>query len=381
MPLALPTANAAAGGGDISPLLKAGVKRMAGEEANETTEAKSKHDSISASLERETKRAKTDSGIWLPPSVSQIPNPQEFKTTTYMSAVPVAIVNNPTASVELGVDEAGRGPVLGPMVYGVAYSLEHFSKNLQRDYGFADSKQLTDEKRQSLLRMIEDGDEGGTQLNQNVGWCTTTMTAKDISRGMLKSVSNGHGTYNLNEQAHDATIDLIRRVLAQGVNVRRIYVDTVGPPVTYQAKLKKLFPTIEITVAKKADSIYPIVSAASVVAKVTRDLNLQFFNREMELASGRPHKLGSGYPSDPNTSAWLNANVDPVFGWCFGLIRFSWQTAKDCLKRHSAVEVVYRDDCFKDKGYKDVTKLMDTAHSTRGKIKKSHFCNDEVDWM
>ena len=49
----------------------------------------------------------------------------------------------------------------------------------------------------------------------------------------------------------------------------QVYVDTVGDPVKYQDKLKGIFPNIDVTVAKKADSLYPVVSAASICAKAS----------------------------------------------------------------------------------------------------------------
>jgi ribonuclease H2 subunit A len=75
-----------------------------------------------------------------------------------------------------------------------------------------------------------------------------------------------------------------------------VYVDTVGTPEKYQAKLKQLFPAIDITVSKKADSLFPIVSAASICAKVIRDHILKHWNPD-EKDLNMSTKFGSGYPS------------------------------------------------------------------------------------
>ncbi|KAJ2829297.1 hypothetical protein GGI24_002173 [Coemansia furcata] len=233
----------------------------------------------------------------------------------------------PSEGYVLGVDEAGRGPVLGPMVYATCFCPESYYAELS-SLGFADSKQLTEEQRDRLFTTL--------QAHPQAGWSIRCISPQDISQCMLR-----RSKYNLNSLAHDATIQLIRDTLARGISLRRVFIDTVGPPLTYQKRLMELFPGVEITVAKKADSLYPIVSAASVCAKVTRDAHLSnwvFAEGPMDLST----KYGSGYPSDPNTVRWLKESVDHVFGFP-GIIRFSWSTCAKLLD-DAAAKVVWADD-------------------------------------
>lgn len=55
----------------------------------------------------------------------------------------------------------------------------------------------------------------------------------------------------------------------------QVYVDTVGDSEKYRVKLSERFPSIKFIVAKKADSLYPVVSGASIVAKV---ISYDFFS-------------------------------------------------------------------------------------------------------
>lgn len=293
----------------------------------------------------------TEESQWYPPTVTAIEDPLEFKSLTFYSPVPQALKDT-TEPIVLGVDEAGRGPVLGPMVYGVAYSLKLAQEGI-KEAGFADSKTLSEPMRRQLFEGVD---------SLNIGYATTTLTAKDISLGMLSK-----NNYNLNQQAHDTTIDLIRGVLARGVKVTEIYVDTVGPPQSYQDKLQKLFPEVQVTVAKKADAIYPIVLAASIVAKVTRDFNLTYYVNTLGLG-----EIGSGYPGDPNTKLFIRQDIDPVFGWPLGLLRFSWGTAKELLKEH--VLVNYETDPVRDPGYG----LLDNIAKKPAFIDAGYYGNDNV---
>jgi len=219
----------------------------------------------------------------------------------------------------MGIDEAGRGPVLGPMVYGSAFCAVEDEARL-KSMGFADSKTLTEARREQLW--------GELQSVGFIGWNIRVLHAQEISRGMLRRPT----PYNLNAMSHDAAIGLVRQVLELGVNLKYLYVDTVGDPEHYQRKLAALFPTVEVTVAKKADSIYPIVSAASICAKVPRDTILKGWRFE-DGRMNADYAWGCGYPGDKDTQRWMQSNLHPVFGYP-DVVRFSWAPALERLEKN-----------------------------------------------
>ncbi|ORY33444.1 ribonuclease H-like domain-containing protein [Naematelia encephala] len=245
----------------------------------------------------------------------------------------------------MGIDEAGRGPVLGPMVYAAAYCPLSF-KPILESLGFDDSKALSPEVRQNLWNAFTEHDE--------LNYSSAVLSPQDISAGMLRRVP-----INLNRQAEDATISLIRSALERNVPIKECYVDALGPSPQWQARLSAIFPTISFTVCPKADSLFKIVSAASIIAKVTRDRYVHnwidpedvrrtttgYKKEEGEEATTEDEEQtvrGSGYPSDPKTQAYLKDELDPVFGYK-GVVRFSWATVKVLLEKQG-VECKWIDD-------------------------------------
>jgi len=218
----------------------------------------------------------------------------------------------------LGIDEAGRGPILGPMTYAAAWCALKEKDRLAK-LGFRDSKQLSPEKRERLF----------ADLRENkvlpVSYEVKVIPASDISQQMqMKS------KVNLNIISHNCAIDLIRKALTLGFQVKEVYVDTVGPKNTYQRKLQRLFPGIKITVSEKADDKYPIVSAASICAKVLRDKIMEHFSFDEEDITDKSY--GSGYLADPKTKEWIPNNIDKVFGFP-SIVRFSWTPSQQAMKK------------------------------------------------
>uniref|UniRef100_A0A9L0SNW5 Ribonuclease n=1 Tax=Equus caballus TaxID=9796 RepID=A0A9L0SNW5_HORSE len=247
------------------------------------------------------------------------------------SPVPAVCRKQPCA---LGVDEAGRGPVL-------------------------DSKTLSESERDRLFaRMKEDGDF--------VGWALDVLSPNLISTSML-----GRVKYNLNSLSHDTAAGLVQYALDQGVKVAQVFVDTVGMPETYQQRLQQRFPGIEVTVKAKADSLYPVVSAASICAKVARDQAVKNW-KFVEKLQDSDTDYGSGYPNDPKTKAWLRRHVEPVFGFP-QFVRFSWRTAQSILEKE-AEDVVWDDSVAEDQeGVGRITAYFDEGLRSRTRLPHRYF--------
>ncbi|THH06425.1 hypothetical protein EW145_g4096 [Phellinidium pouzarii] len=250
-------------------------------------------------------------------AVPSLPRPFAPLTATYSYHSEKPTVTGPYM---LGVDEAGRGPVLGPMVYGVAYCPVAFTERLD-ELGFADSKTLSHDSRASLLEILSSEPE-------NLAWAS-----------------------------ENATVTLIQEVLGRGIQLSEVYVDALGNTTTYERYLSKMFPGIAFTVTAKADSKFKIVGAASVAAKVTRDAWVTGWAFEEHESSPQytwPKELGSGYPSDPKTQAWLRDSLEPTFGFP-SLVRFSWATVKVALEKYAhAVKWI-------DEGQASLVKAFETS--------------------
>ncbi len=200
-----------------------------------------------------------------------------------------------------GVDEAGRGSVLGPLVIaGVSVPSEHLTEF--QELGVKDSKLLSPKKRSSLYGEI-------VRLASSVRFVS-------IEPGEIDQyVWYGTRRRKLNylETVHMAKV--IRLLGAADV-----FVDAPDTNVLkFEEELSKMLePCPRIVARHHADRDYVVVSAASIIAKVERD-------RAVEQLRGDHGDFGSGYPSDPQTVSYLRDWVSregsrPYFS------RRSWKT-------------------------------------------------------
>jgi len=202
----------------------------------------------------------------------------------------------------LGIDEAGRGCVLGDLVVGAFY-VDGVDDMTLRAAGADDSKRMSRKKRDAAVKAL--GALGTPAL--------ACITPPQIDAG------------NLNHLEEAAIIELVTRFRPS-----KVYMDALGAPATLPKLLARLQSALppdlspEWIIEPKADRTYPVVGAASIFAKTTRDDALD------ELASWGT--LGSGYPSDPKTRTWLLEHARSGKPWP-SFVRTRWQTVQDLAQQ------------------------------------------------
>ncbi len=178
-----------------------------------------------------------------------------------------------------GVDEAGKGSVLGPMVVAAVGAP---SDDVFFDLEVKDSKLLSSEKREHVFKLI----------GKRCSIATVIISAEEIDARRKEMSLNACVA-----RAHAAVICRLQPAIA--------YVDACDVnPERYARMVKENLEGIVCRIVSEhhADRTYKIVSAASIVAKVVRDREIrQFFQTYGD--------IGSGYPSDPATIAFLSSYI------------------------------------------------------------------------
>jgi ribonuclease HII len=178
-----------------------------------------------------------------------------------------------------GIDEAGRGPVIGPLVLaGVLFSDEKLQDLV--DMGAKDSKKLTPKRRRELSVLIE----GAARK-----FAYVEVSPEEIDRRVDRGISLNY-----------LEAEKIAQIITD-LHPNQVYVDCPDAnPTKFTVLLRNLVGSKEIKIIAMhfADESIPIVSAASIIAKVRRDLRVKELAEELG-------DIGSGYPSDPKTKKYI----------------------------------------------------------------------------
>ncbi len=196
----------------------------------------------------------------------------------------------------LGIDEAGRGSVLGPMVIAGVIIPEKMEKVLER-MGVKDSKRLVPNRRTILSR----------KLKKMFDYEIVVISALEIDKMRADGI-------NLNEIEKNAMRDLIIRL-----NPEKAIVDAVDVKAERFQNYLCESTGVNVIAEHKADDKYIEVSAASIIAKAERDAQIAEINKEYIKTGG----IGSGYPSDPTTKKFLN---NYTYDEMPEFVRKSWAT-------------------------------------------------------
>jgi ribonuclease HII len=199
----------------------------------------------------------------------------------------------------LGIDEAGRGSVLGPLVVG-GFLVERNRLEELSALGVRDSKLLSREQREKLFDGLKD-------LGERIA---IEIPPKEIDSAVA------HRQLNVLEAR------VFARLLRM-TDAREIFVDACDPrQERFGRRVRSMAGTSARVVSRHhADRDLPVVSAASIVAKVCRDRAMDRLRTELD------SDCGSGYASDTKTQEFVATHLafeTERVAW----LRYSWSTVE-----------------------------------------------------
>ncbi|MGV8171737.1 MAG: ribonuclease HII [Candidatus Woesearchaeota archaeon] len=204
-----------------------------------------------------------------------------------------------------GIDEAGRGPLIGPLVIAVAAIVENKEEEL-RVLGVKDSKLLTERQREDILK----------ELIKIIHYELVMIQPSEIDEALASPNTN----LNWLEADHGAAL-LNKLNVKLEENISKCIIDCPSNNVkafTAYVQEKVDDKDIKLQIEHKADLNYLIVGAASIIAKVTREKELEKIKKKLKI------DFGSGYPSDPKTKEFVEKHhSDKEYSQLF---RKSWET-------------------------------------------------------
>jgi len=202
-----------------------------------------------------------------------------------------------------GIDDAGRGSMIGPLVIA-GISLD--KKNIRKlsALGVKDSKKLTAKRREELYKKI-----------------ISLVDNHYVAKISPKSVDTSVAKHGLNQLEAKYMAKVVTKL-----NPDTSFVDSCDVnPKRFGKEISRLSSNKKIQSYHHADSRFVVVSAASILAKVTRDRAITRLRKD--------HDVGSGYPSDTKTINFVRKyykkqKTMPNF------VRKSWKPTKKIMGKN-----------------------------------------------
>ncbi len=219
----------------------------------------------------------------------------------------------------LGLDEAGKGPVIGPMILAGCLIKKEDETPLRR-LGVKDSKAVTQKRREFLEKEIKKIVEDSV---------TIVCDPEEIDESNTKGVK-------LTEFEADRFAKIINK-LNTGKEKMKVVIDCPSIGINswtdlIKPKIKNL-SNLELVIEHKADRNHLAVSAASILAKCERERRMD------KLKAEYGEEIGSGYSSDPSTIKFVEKYANKFKNK--GIFRKSWATWKNASEKLKQIELSF----------------------------------------